>query len=237
MTEQIKKGVFVPEKLEAPFYLKEEGFAIQGRIDRIDTYVEEDKVYVRVLDYKSGEASFDLKALYNGLQLQLAVYLGAAASLEETSHPGKMLIPAGLFYFPMQDPMISGETEMSEEDIETEIMKKMALEGVCNADPEIICHMDRDAIPKSQILPVTFLKDGSLKKGSSAVTTEQFGQLENFVKGKIKALGKEIMDGKIAVNPYADGQKTACNYCAYRGVCGFSPKEASYRKLEKFQWE
>ena len=69
-----------------------------------------------------------------------------------------------------------------------------------------------------------------------AVTTEQFEQLEIFVREKTAKLGAEILEGKIPVNPYANGQKTACDYCAYKGICGFSPKESSYRKLEKFQW-
>lgn len=237
MTEQIKKGVFVPEKLEVPFYLKESGISLQGRIDRIDTYEEDDKVYVRVLDYKSGAASFDLTALYNGLQLQLAVYLNAAVTLEKKDHDGKTIVPAGLFYFPMKDPMISSETEMLQENLDEALFKELSLEGVCNADSEIIRYMDREFENKSQILPISYNKDGSLSKTSKAVTTEQFEQLEEFVREKTKKLGEEIMEGKISVNPYGTVQKTACDYCAYNGICGFSPKESSYRKLEKFQWK
>ena len=237
MTEQIKKGVFIPEKLEASFYLKESGISLQGRIDRIDVYEEDDKVYVRVMDYKSGAAAFDLTALYNGLQLQLAVYLNAAVAMEKKDHEGKTIVPAGLFYFPMKDPMISSETEMSDESIEEALFKELALEGICNADSEIIHYMDKACDGKSQILPISYNKDGSLSKNSKAVTTEQFEQLEEFVKEKTKKLGEEIMEGKISVNPYATVQKTACDYCAYNGICGFSPKETSYRKLEKFQWK
>ena len=237
LTEQIKKGVFVPEKLEAPFYLEEGGVTLQGRIDRIDTYTEDDKVYVRVMDYKSGAASFDLTALYNGLQLQLAVYLNAAVAMEKKDHEGKTIVPAGLFYFPMKDPMIASESEMTQENIEDALFKELALEGVCNADSEIIHFMDKECGTKSKILPISYNKDGSLSKTSKAVSTEQFEQLESFVKNKTAQLGAEIMDGKILVNPYGAGQKTACDYCAYKGICGFSPKEASFRKLEKFQWE
>lgn len=237
LTEQIKKGVFVPEKLEVPFYLKENGMTLQGRIDRIDTYEEKDTLYVRILDYKSGAASFDLTALYNGLQLQLAVYLNAAIAMEKKDHEGKTIVPAGLFYFPMKDPMIQSEAQMSGQELSEALFKEMSLDGVCNADAEIIRHMDRECGSKSKILPVSYNKDGSLSKNSKAVSTEQFEQLESFVKEKTRQLGKEIMDGKISVNPYGTVQKTACDYCAYHGICGFSPKESSYRKLEKFQWE
>ena len=126
---------------------------------------------------------------------------------------------------------------MSPEAIEEALFKEMALEGICNADSDIIHYMDRECDKKSKILPISYNKDGSLSKTSKAVSTEQFEWLENFVKEKCTALGNEIMEGKIPVNPYAAGQKTACDYCVYHGICGFSPKEAAYRKLEKFQWE
>ena len=237
LTEQIKKGVFVPEKLEVPFYVNEGAVALQGRIDRIDTYEEDEKVFVRVMDYKSGATSFDLTALYNGLQLQLAVYLNAAVAMEKKDHAGKTIVPAGLFYFPMKDPMISSDSAISEDVLTDALFKELALDGLCNADSEIIHSMDKECGVKSKMLPVSYNKDGSLSKNSKAVTTEQFLYLENFVKQKTAQLGDEIMDGRICVNPYGAGQKTACDYCAYNGICGFSPKESSYRKLEKFQWE
>ncbi len=237
LTEQIQRGVFVPEKLEAPFYLKENGITLQGRIDRIDTYQENDQVYVRIMDYKSGAASFDLTALYNGLQLQLAVYLNAAIAMEKKDHTGKTIVPAGLFYFPMKDPLILSDAEMNPQQLENALLKELSLDGVCNENPDIIHFMDRECDTRSKILPISFNKDGSLGKNSKAVSTEQFEQLEHFIMEKTKQLGTEIMEGKISVNPYGTVQKTACDYCAYNGICGFSPKESSYRKLEKFQWE
>ena len=237
LIEQIRQGVFIPEKLETPFFIKEGTISLQGRIDRIDTCEEKDQVYVRVLDYKSGASSFDLTALYNGLQLQLAVYLNAAIALEKKDHEGKTVVPAGLFYFPMKDPMISSDTMPDEESIRKALFQEFALDGLCNADAKIIEKMDQNCGSKSQILPVGYTKDGNLSKLSKAVTTKQFEWLESFVKEKTKSLGKEIMEGNIPVNPYKTQQKTACDYCSYQGICGFSPKEASYRKLEKFQWE
>ena len=194
-------------------------------------------VTLRTFYDKSGASSFDLTALYNGLQLQLAVYLNAAIALEKKDHEGKTVVPAGLFYFPMKDPMLSSDTMPDEESIRKALFQEFALDGLCNADAKIIGKMDKNCGSKSQILPVSYTKDGNLSKLSKAVTTEQFEWLESFVKEKTKSLGKEIMEGNIPVNPYKMQQKTACDYCTYQGICGFSPKEAAYRKLEKFQWE
>ena len=71
--------------------------ASAGRIDRVDTCETDDKVYVKIIDYKTGNTSLDLVALYYGLQLQLAVYLDAAVELEQKKHPGKLVEPAGVF--------------------------------------------------------------------------------------------------------------------------------------------
>ena len=83
---QVRAGKFVPAGFEVSFQAAEnlravnislgetERMRLKGRIDRIDLCCEEDRVYVKVVDYKSGSTSFDLASLYDGLQLQLVVY-------------------------------------------------------------------------------------------------------------------------------------------------------------------
>ena len=57
---------------------EDEELQLRGRIDRMDLCRDEDHVYVKIIDYKSGTTSFDLAALFYGLQLQLVVYMDAA---------------------------------------------------------------------------------------------------------------------------------------------------------------
>lgn len=59
-------------------------------------------------DYKTGMKSFDITALYHGLQMQLPVYLNAALDVEQRKHPHKTIVPAGIFYYRIQDPIVSG---------------------------------------------------------------------------------------------------------------------------------
>ena len=80
LTRQLEKGDFVPSGYELKFG--------SGKIDRIDTCEDEDRVYVKVTDYKTGLKSFDITAFYHGLQIQLPVYLNAAMEIEEKKHPG-----------------------------------------------------------------------------------------------------------------------------------------------------
>ncbi len=68
---------------------------------------------MKVIDYKSGNTSFDLLALYHGLQLQLVLYMNAAMELEQRNHPDKQVVPAGIFYYNIKDPVVE---KVEEED-------------------------------------------------------------------------------------------------------------------------
>ena len=72
-----------------------EGFEVTfggGRIDRVDIMEDQNKVYVKVIDYKTGNTSFDLVYLYHGLQLQLMIYLDGALRVEQKKYPDKEII-------------------------------------------------------------------------------------------------------------------------------------------------
>ena len=86
---------------------------LRGRIDRIDTYQNEDKVYVKIIDYKSGNTSFQFLNIYHGLQLQLVVYMNAAVELMEKRYPKKEVVPAGIFYYHVNDPMVETDQALS----------------------------------------------------------------------------------------------------------------------------
>ena len=101
---------------------EEEKMHLRGRIDRVDTYREDGKIYVKVIDYKSGNTSFDLLSLYHGLQLQLVVYLNAAVEVLKRKHPNEEVLPAGIFYYHIDDPVIEGNGSESEIEIYEQIL-------------------------------------------------------------------------------------------------------------------
>lgn len=129
LAEQVKKGDFVPSGFEVSFSAidnlkamkirlsEDEELLLKGRIDRLDLCEDEKHVYVKIIDYKSGNTSFDLAALYYGLQLQLVVYMDAALKWKN-GKSGKTAVPAGIFYYNIKDPMIKKEGEMTPEEIE-----------------------------------------------------------------------------------------------------------------------
>ena len=197
---------------------------LQGRIDRIDTAQTEDAVYVKVVDYKSGMAEFDPVSFYYGLQRQLVVYLNAALEMEQRLHPERVVVPAGIFYYRMQDPVLEKEAGADETAMRERLLKKLRPDGIINEDDEVLELLDHGFSGDSLVIPAGRKKDGSLKAASKTVTPEQFQTLSRFARRKLTQLGERMLGGEVAPDPYEADGRTPCDYCDYADVCGFDRK-------------
>lgn len=235
LTKQMERGDFRPKGYELKFG--------SGKIDRLDTYEDEQHIYVKVTDYKTGMKSFDITAFYHGLQMQLPVYLNAAMEIEKErsgKFPGnreegaKEVVPAGIFYYRMQDPFV--EKESDDQVLEGKILKELRLDGLVNADEEVVMHLERDLTGNSAVIPVGRNKDGSLSKSSKVLPPEEFELFLEYAKEKERELKQQMEEGHAEAAPYELGGNTGCDYCAYHAVCGFDPRLDGYgfRRLEKY---
>lgn len=244
LQQHLKQGSFQPDDYELSFRFaedldsihvdlsEEEKMHLQGRIDRIDVSEDAEHVYVKVIDYKSGNKKFDLAALYYGLQLQLVVYMNAAMELESRKHPDKEIVPAALLYYHIDDPTIETPVELTQEQINEEILAKLRMNGVVNSDPAVVERLDHLLQDKSKVIPVEKKKDGSFSARSGILSREEMQLVSSYVDTKIRKIGREILDGKIAANPYEKGNEEACTYCAYKKVCGFDGSIPGYEKRQ-----
>lgn len=251
LQNQLRKGSFEPSGFEMSFSMmedletvnialsEEEKMRIKGRIDRVDTLEEGNKLYVKVIDYKSGNKQFDLVALYHGLQLQLVVYLNAAMDAERKKHPDKEVVPAALLYYHIADPMLSIEGKISEEELNEKILGELRMNGVVNSNAEIIHHMDHSGESKSSVIPIEWKKDGTLSARSSVLEQEELRIVSDYVNHKVKNIGREIIAGNFQLSPYEFGTASGCTYCAFQAVCGFDPRipGCKSRKLEEISKE
>ena len=226
IAEQVKTSHFSPEGYEISFSFVEdlesvnftlseqEKMRLRGRIDRVDTHKTEDTVYVKVVDYKSGNRDFQLLSLYHGLQLQLVVYLNSAVEIFKRKYPDKNVVPGGMYYYHLDDPMIEGESGKSDAQIREEILEELKLKGVASE-----------------------AEDSSVSKKTKRAGKEEFQILSGYVNHKIREIGQKIFDGEIAAKPYQLGEDTGCDYCPYHGICGFDPSVPgqNYRKLENIK--
>ncbi len=251
LAEQVKKGDFEPAAFEVSFSAidnlnamrislsEDEELQLKGRIDRLDLCEDESHVYVKIIDYKSGSTSFDLAALYYGLQLQLVVYMDAALELQERANPEKEVVPAGIFYYHIKDPMADKQEGMTPEEIRQQILRQLRMNGLVNSELDIIRHLDREIEKESDVIPVV-LKDGYVQESRSSVAgTRRFEDLRRFVSRKLKTAGQDILKGDTGLAPYKQGTRTACDYCPYHAVCGFDTKTAGFgfRRLKTLKPE
>ena len=260
LCKQIAQGDFEPAGYEvsfAPIDNREAAtmplddeftMRLRGRIDRVDVCEDDDNVYVKIMDYKSGAMGFDLQKVYYGLQLQLVVYLEATMEITKEAHPTKKVIPAGIFYYRIDDPMIERQAGMpSKEEINEDILKELKVNGLVNEDKEILKKLDHifeeEKSVKSKVIPVELTAKGTFSAYSSVAKEEQFYALTKYARSKIQDFGKEIVDGNTKAEPYKLEKKTACDYCKFDGICGFDKKLPGnqYRMLKKMDkdwiWE
>ena len=202
---------FSPITMELPTGEKIE---LTGKIDRVDICETEEGKYIRIIDYKSSGKELSLSNVYYGLQLQLITYLDAVTKESD-------LIPSGVLYFNLNDPIIKSKVDISEEELEKLIIKQFRMKGLILADIKVIKNMDVNIDEDSNILPVKINKDGTLSKNSSVATKEQFEDLQKHIEKILKQISIEILDGNIDINPYYNNKKTPCNFCEYKSICMF----------------
>lgn len=197
---------------------------ITGKIDRIDIAKLDGENYVRIIDYKSSAKNIDLNQVYAGLQLQLITYLDAVCENED-------LLPAGVLYFNVIDPVVKSKKSLSEEEIEDRIRKQFKMQGLILADIDVVKMMDTNLeTGYSNVVPAYVGKEGNLSNTrSSTVSRKQFEYLQKYTKNLVGQISKEILGGNIDIKPYYNlkNKKTPCEYCAFGGVCNFKGNDCN----------
>lgn len=253
IAEHIKRSSFEPIGYEVGFGDREEFPAIilelptgvkislTGRIDRVDAFKTEEGTYLRIIDYKSGTKAFKLSDVFYGMQIQLITYLDAIGENGQKDLP-KPILPGGMLYFKIDDPIIKSSNKISEEDVEKAIIKQLKMKGLLLADVKLIKEMDSQIDGNSIIIPARINKGDVLGK-SSAATLEQFEVLRKYVRSLLTSIGEEMLKGDIPIKPFKNKRTTPCTYCDYSSVCQFDPtlKDNKYRimndKNDEEVWE
>jgi ATP-dependent helicase/nuclease subunit B len=176
---------------------------------------------------------FDPVSLYYGLQLQLVVYLNAALEMEQRLHREKEVVPAGIFYYHLQDPLLEKEEEESEQEAGEKLLRQLRPDGLLNDDQQIVRMLDRTISGSSLVIPAGLKKDGSLTAASSAISTEVFGQMSRFVTNKMTAMARQMLDGVTEAVPFEDKNGSTCDYCEYSDICGFDKKIPQRCRMRK----
>jgi len=196
-------------------------FKLTGRADRVDVLEYNGNNYIKVIDYKSGNRTFDIADVRNGMQMQLALYLNYFIK-------NKNALPGGMFYFNLNDPIVSSEGLDPDADwrgqVEAKILAEYKMSGLALADAAVLRKMDSNIKHYSGVMQnigVSAGSDTGFNKSADVLDAEGFKKLLDDTENKVKAMGADILSGRIEARPYKKGPETGCRYCPYGGVCGY----------------
>lgn len=199
---------------------------LTGVADRVDGWEHDGKLYLRIVDYKSGAKQFSLTDVWYGMGLQMLLYL---FTLEKTGLKGQdmPIVPAGVLYVPARDTLISARERLSDEEILKEKLKKLRRSGLLLKDETVLNAMERGDIP--EYLPVKINRSGDIT-GDALATAEQLGDLGRHVEDILAEMAGELQSGSITADPWFQSEsENTCAWCDYFDACHFDEKNDGWR--------
>ncbi len=188
---------------------------LRGFIDRVDTWKAAGNTYYRVVDYKTGRKDFDYCDVFNGVGLQMLLYLFALRDSGSELLEGHA-VPAGVQYFPARAPYISADGKLTEADAEAERLSQWKRRGLLLQDEAVLQAMEPGDDPQRMCYSIK--KDGTLT--GDLADREQLKLLEAYVFRVLGKMVEEIASGNVEPNPYTRGSShDACAFCPYGVVC------------------
>ncbi len=206
---------------------------MNGKVDRVDGYIKDGTLYVRVMDYKSGQKKFELSDLWYGLNVQLLLYLFAIQKQGLGRYRAKLaqqideIVPAGALYIPARSVLVNAPRGTDDETLEQLRRKQLRRSGLILDDPAVIEAMEHGVKKDGEFVPIGYLKNGNVSAASlsSLASLEQLGKLSEHIRHILHSMGHALMQGKMDAHPVRRGPtEDVCTWCPYRAVCRFDTK-------------
>ncbi len=205
-----------------------------GKVDRVDGYVKDGALYVRVLDYKSGQKKFELSDLWYGLNVQLLLYLFAIEKQGLGRYRARLaqdidrIVPAGALYIPTRGAMVDASRDTDDETLDRMRRKQLRRSGLLLDDPAVIEAMEHGITKEGAFLPIGFrAKDGAPTAASlsNLASMEKMGKLGEHIRLVLQKMGRELLDGNMEASPVRRGPtEDTCAWCPYRAICRFDAR-------------
>lgn len=173
---------------------------IRGKIDRADVYDDGKNKYFRIIDYKTGSAENSDSDFYAGNKIQLYLYMNVFTKLGYK--------PAGAHYFKMSDDYsqkaLDGGEYLGKTLQNAEILKKLdnSVEET-GSSKNLGVNVDK--------------KTGQIKEGKTVLSEDEFNKYVSYAVSVAKSGAKEMSAGLFIASP----TEKACEYCSYKGMCGY----------------
>ena len=226
--EELRRSDFEPlsfeldiSRISPEFPLSDGSLRMTGIADRVDGWLHDGLIDLRVVDYKTGKKEFRLSDVLYGRDLQMLLYLFAVCDRSEElfGMPGR---PAGVVYLPARDPRPTFDRAPEDGQVEQERQKARRRSGLVLNEGGIPEAWERD--PDQIYIPVRS------KALNPLISREQLGLLRRNAEQTLVGMGEELKKGSIRANPvWQSARDNACVTCEYASVCGFSEGEHGER--------
>ena len=205
------------EKTPKPMVIKlndEVNAVLAGEIDRLDVYrdIENQKTYVKLFDYKTGNYSFSLNNVTRCLDMQMLIYLLALCKMDECEFKEKLkattqsIEAAGFVFlsYSIDSTKVDEEIDLSSEERafteEGELVKKISRSGLELNDESVLSKEKKYQL-----------------KGKSLITNEEFTSMLELVKSNIVQIGLDILSGDATPSPIKGEEY--CKHCKSYPIC------------------
>ena len=199
----------------------EDRLSLSGIADRVDGWLHEGKLYIRVVDYKTGKKKFSLSDVCYGMGLQMLLYL-FALERDGGRRYGHEIVPAGVMYIPARNTLLSLSRSPEEGEAEEKRREEIRRSGLVLEDMELLEAWEQGE--DKQYIPVKF-RSGK-PSAESLASLERMGILRRHIERSLRGMARQLRQGSIAADPYyRSQQENACLNCDYYDACHFSQGE------------
>ena len=237
MWQELKDSKFQPLDLELDLGAQgvlepggPEDTPLTGRADRVDGWVHDGTLYLRITDYKTGVKKFDLADVCQGLNMQMLLYLFALEKRGKGYLGAERIRPAGVLYSPARFDVVNADSDVTEEELAA-LRKSAARRSGLVLDDEAVIEAMEPGEDK-RFLPVRMTRAGvwSAPSEASLASLEQFGALSRYIDKTLSELAEQLRSGSVTVDPwYKTARDNACTFCDYRQACLFDETSDGWR--------
>ncbi len=210
-----EEGVLSPEESETARF--------RGRVDRVDGWLKDGTLYLRVTDYKSGKKKLSLSDISYGMDMQMLLYLftlqarggdwlKSSFGAEEVTK----IQPAGVLYMPARQSVETADCEPDGDEPLSGGDRRRS--GLLLDDAEVLEAMEGGE-PK-RFLPLRMTKNGP--SGDALTSAARFGALGRHIEQTLAALAAELRAGSVEADPwFKSARDNACEFCDMKEACLF----------------
>ena len=198
---------------------------IGGFVDRVDVMDCEGKAYLRVIDYKTGGKNFRLSDIFDGLNMQMLIYL--MCLWDNGGERYGDVVPAGVLYVPAKNGGEKLSRSATPEEVLEQKLKNGRMNGILLESETVLRGMESAA--EGRYLTASIDKNGKLK--GTFLSLNGFARLHRKIDEVLSDTALQLHRGEIAALPILDGDYShTCAYCDFNDVC-LREEEDPYRTL------